>query len=139
MNFMKRVISLVLLISLLLTGCTKKSVIKESGSYTSKEDVALYIHTYNKLPSNFITKSEARALGWSGGGLDPYAKGKCIGGDRYSNYEGTLPKSHKYYECDIETLHKSKRGPKRLVYSYDGLIYYTGDHYKSFDLLYGEE
>lgn len=108
------------------------------GWYTSKEDVALYLHTYGVLPENFITKNEARALGWSGGGLDGYADGKSIGGDRFGNYEGILPDGD-YRECDIDTMHASSRGAKRLVYSSDGRIYYTEDHYESFTLLYGEE
>ncbi|MCQ2423443.1 MAG: ribonuclease [Clostridia bacterium] len=114
-------------------------VIDEDGVYTSKEDVALYIHTYGHLPSNFITKDEAEALGWTGGGLDKYAKGKCIGGDRFGNNEGLLPKKsgRTYTECDIDTLGKSSRGAKRIVFSNDGLIYYTDDHYESFELLYG--
>lgn len=112
----------------------------EDGSYTTKEDVALYIHTYGKLPKNFITKKEAENLGWPGGGLESYAPGKCIGGDRFGNYEGLLPKKsgRTYYECDIGTLGKSSRGAKRIVFSNDGLIYYTDDHYESFTLLYGE-
>lgn len=110
----------------------------ENGIYTSKEKVAMYIHTYNKLPGNFITKDEANALGWPGGSLLSYAPYKCIGGDRYSNYEGALPqKSGRiYYECDIDTLGALQRGAKRLVYSNDGLIYYTADHYVTFELLY---
>lgn len=118
-----------------------ESKIAEDGSYTSKEDVALYIHTYGKLPDNFITKDEARALGWEGGGLDGYADGKCIGGDFFGNYEGLLPKKNgrTYTECDIDTLGKSSRGAKRIVFSNDGLIYYTDDHYETFELLYGEE
>lgn len=108
------------------------------GSYTSKEDVALYIHLYGCLPENFITKKEARALGWEGGGLDDYAYGKCIGGDRFGNYEGLLPEGREYTECDIDTLHADKRGAKRIVFSDDGLIYYTDDHYETFELLYGE-
>lgn len=114
--------------------------IDEDGSYTTKEDVALYIHTYGKLPKNFITKKEAENLGWPGGGLESYAPGKCIGGDRFGNYEGLLPKKsgRTYYECDIGTLGKSSRGAKRIVFSNDGLIYYTDDHYESFTLLYGE-
>ena len=102
--------------------------------------MALYIHTYGKLPSNFITKKEAEKLGWSGGGLDRYAPGKCIGGDRFGNYEGLLPQKsgRTYTECDIDTLGKSSRGAKRIVFSNDGLIYYTDDHYESFELLYGE-
>ena len=111
------------------------------GSYTTKEDVALYIHTYGCLPPNFITKSDARNLGWEGGGLDDYAYGKCIGGDRFGNYEGLLPDAdgRKWTECDIDTLHENSRGAKRIVFSNDGLIYYTDDHYESFTLLYGEE
>ena len=89
-------------------------------------------------PQNFITKKEAQALGWPGGSLEEYAPGKCIGGDRFGNYEGLLPdeKGRKYYECDVETLGKSSRGAKRIVYSNDGLIFYTEDHYESFEQLY---
>jgi len=114
--------------------------IDEAGTYTTKEDVSLYLYTYGQLPQNFITKSEARSLGWNGGGLDDYDYGKCIGGDRFGNNEGLLPESNgrKYYECDIDTLHEDDRGAKRIVFSNDGLIYYTDDHYDSFELLYGE-
>lgn len=112
----------------------------EHGSYTTKEEVSAYLAAYGRLPENFISKEEARALGWSGGGLDDYAYGKCIGGDRFGNYEGFLPESsgRVYFECDIDTLHQNARGAKRIVFSSDGLIYYTDDHYQSFTLLYGE-
>lgn len=112
----------------------------EDGVYTTKEDVALYIHTYGHLPSNFITKQEAKKLGWNGGSLEPYAPGKCIGGNQFGNYEGLLPEAdgRVYTECDIDTLGAKKRGAKRIVFSNDGLIYYTEDHYQSFELLYGE-
>jgi hypothetical protein len=110
----------------------------ESGAYTSAEDVALYLHTYGRLPGNFITKKQAQALGWEGGFLEPYAPGKCIGGDRFGNYEGLLPSGRNYRECDIDTLGAKSRGAKRLVFSDDGLIYYTDDHYNTFTLLYGE-
>ena len=110
----------------------------EDGVYTSKEDVALYLYTYGKLPQNFITKKQAQKLGWSGGSLEDYAPDKCIGGDRFGNYEHILPDGN-YYECDIDTLGKKSRGAKRIVYSKDGRIYYTEDHYESFTLLYGEE
>ncbi len=115
--------------------------IDKNGSYTTKEDVALYLHTYGELPKNFMTKNEARALGWSSGSLEEYAPGMCIGGDRFGNYEGQLPKKsgRKYFECDIDTLGGGSRGAKRIVFSSDGLIYYTDDHYESFTLLYGEE
>ena len=116
-----------------------QQLIDENGSYTSKEDVALYIHTYGHLPSNFITKSEARELGWDGGSVEDYAPGCSIGGDRFGNYEGILPEGKKYTECDIDTLGRSSRGARRIVFSNDGCIYYTDDHYETFELLYGEE
>ena len=74
-------------------GESQTAQISEDGSYTSKEDVALYLHTYGRLPDNFITKDEAKSLGWSGGSLEPYAPGKCIGGSRFGNFEGLLPEA----------------------------------------------
>ena len=110
----------------------------EYGIYTSKEDLALYIHTYGHLPENFIRKKEAEALGWSGGPLDRVLPGMCIGGDYFGNYEGLLPKAkgRRWTECDVDTLGARSRGGKRIIFSNDGLIYYTGDHYESFELLY---
>lgn len=112
------------------------------GVYTSKEDVALYLYTYDELPQNFITKKEAKKLGWEGGSLEPYAPGMCIGGDNFGNYEEILPVEDgvTYKECDIDTLGAEKRGAKRIVFSSEGDIYYTEDHYESFVQLYeGEE
>ncbi|MBO7564587.1 MAG: ribonuclease [Clostridiales bacterium] len=120
---------------------TTEAPIDENGTYTSKDDVALYIHTYGHLPSNFVTKSEARKKGWEGGSLEDYFPGCSIGGDVFGNREGILPtrKGRTYYECDIDTKGKKSRGAKRIVFSNDGLIYYTDDHYETFTLLYGEE
>ena len=118
------------------------AVIDEDGHYTSKEEVALYLYTYGKLPSNFITKKEAENLGWKkkdgeAGQLHVVAPGMSIGGSSFGNYEGLLPekKGRKYFECDINYV-KGNRGAERLVYSNDGLIFYTGDHYESFEQLY---
>ena len=123
------------------TTSPPQDTLDRDGTYTSKEDVALYLHLYGRLPQNFITKKRAQALGWTGGSLEAVAPGKCIGGSNFGNYEGLLPNAPgRYYtECDIDTLGKSKRGAKRIVFSNDGLIYYTDDHYKSFTLLYGED
>jgi hypothetical protein len=114
----------------------------EDGSYTSKDEVAAYIHQYGRLPSNFITKKEAKKLGWISieGNLGEVAPGKSIGGDYFGNYEELLPEKdgRDYYECDINT-DGSYRGAERIVFSNDGLIYYTSDHYETFELLYGEE
>ena len=159
---MKRILSLVLVTLLLISvslwgfvSCTSdgalsiidgasgdiSKILSEYGSYDDRENVALYIHLYGKLPSNYITKEAAEDLGWTGGSVEKYAPGKCIGGSRFGNYEGLLPKKsgRVYYECDIDTLGESSRGAKRIVYSNDGLIFYTDDHYESFELMYGEE
>lgn len=122
-------------------GLETEAVISEDGEYTTKEDVALYIHLYGHLPSNFVTKKEAQSQGWKGGSLEKFFPGCSIGGDVFGNREGLLPKKdgRKYYECDIDTKGAKSRGAKRIVFSNDGLVYYTDDHYESFTLLYGEE
>lgn len=118
-----------------------EEVLDRDGTYTSKADVALYLYLYGELPKNFITKGEAEKLGWEGGSVEKYAPGKGIGGDKFGNREGLLPKKsgRQYYECDIDTLGKNSRGAKRIVFSNDGLIYYTDDHYETFELLYTKD
>lgn len=110
----------------------------EDGTYTEAEDVALYVHTYGHLPSNFMTKKEAREQGWTGGALDRVVPGMSIGGDYFGNYEGKLPKAkgRQWTECDVGPNVGRSRPDGRLVFSNDGLIYYTADHYESFELLY---
>ena len=107
-------------------------VVKD-GEYTGKDKVAAYVRTFGgALPRNFITKKQARELGWKGGSLEPYAPGKSIGGDRFGNYERRLPNGS-YRECDIDTRGRP-RGAKRLVFTQDGKrIYYTHDHYSTFE------
>lgn len=114
------------------------SGLDEDGTYNSAEDVSLYLYTYGHLPENYITKNEARDLGWTGGSVEKYAPGYAIGGDKFGNREGVLPEGT-YHECDIDTIGQDSRGAKRLVYADDGRIYYTEDHYETFTLLYGEE
>ena len=116
----------------------EETALPENGSYTTKDDVALYLVTYGHLPYNFVTKSEAEKAGWNGGSLETVLPGMCLGGDRFGNREGLLPKAEgrTWRECDINSLGKRSRGPERLVYSNDGLIYYTPDHYETFTRLY---
>ena len=126
-----------------LASAPASEKIAEDGEYTDKDSVALYIHTYGHLPSNYITKDEARDAGGDSqkGNLSEVCPGKSIGGDRFGNYEGLLPKKkgRSYTECDIDyNPKKGSRGRKRIVFSNDGLVYYTEDHYESFELLYGE-
>lgn len=115
------------------------SGIREDGSYTSRDEVALYLHTYGKLPKNFISKKDAEEQGFRFGEGDfgEAFPGMSVGGSRFGNYEGQLPEKagRRYYECDID-YQGGRRNAKRLVYSNDGLIFYTDDHYKSFTQLY---
>lgn len=151
---------LVLLFSILISGCGAKttnnvetpkiedvteiienedSTIEEDGLYSSPEEVGEYIHLYNKLPQNYITKKEAIALGWDSnkGNLWEVTDRMSIGGDVFGNREGLLPKAEnrKYFECDVN-YEGGFRGSERIVYSNDGLIFYTKDHYKTFEQLY---
>jgi hypothetical protein len=103
------------------------NTLDRDGSYYLLEDVALYIHLYEQLPPNYITKSEARALGWDSqaGDLWEVAPGCVIGGDRFGNNEGLLPEAEgrDYYECDVN-YDGGYRDEERIVYSDDGLIFY---------------
>lgn len=116
--------------------------VNRDGFYNTMEEVALYLHIYEELPANFITKREASDLGWESkdGNLWEVTDNKSLGGDKFGNREGLLPKvdGRIYYECDIN-YEGGFRGSERIVYSNDGLIYYTDDHYKSFKLIYGDE
>ena len=123
---------------MLQESVTEKEVqVEENGNYTSKEEVALYIHTYGKLPVNYITKKEAQDMGWdpSKGNLSDILPGMSIGGSAFGNYEGALPRANgrRYFECDID-YDGGYRGAKRLVYSNDGLVFYTEDHYNNFEI-----
>ena len=135
MSKFKKILFLALV---LLTACAKAELkIEADKAYTTKEDVALYIHLYEELPPNYLTKAEALALGWEAekGNLWDVSDRMSIDGDRFSNREGLLPDDKKYFECDID-YQGGYRGAKRLVYSDDGWIYYTADHYDRFELLY---
>lgn len=148
---MKKLTSILLILIMsigIMTGCGQDpgisgadpksqtlAEVEETGWYDSKEEVAAYLTEYGKLPDNYITKKEARDLGWQGGSLQEYAPGKSIGGDTFKNREKRLPQEDSYRECDIDTAGAESRGAKRLVYSDDGDIYYTEDHYQSFSLL----
>jgi guanyl-specific ribonuclease Sa len=113
------------------------AAVRRDGEYTGRDEVAAYVRRFGgALPRNFITKAQARALGWQGGPLEPFAPGKSIGGDRFGNYERRLPPSGRYKECDIDTRGRP-RGVKRLVFTSDGRrIYYTQDHYGTFEELH---
>ena len=108
---------------------------QKSGPITDPQGIVDYLDQYGELPDNFITKNEAQDLGWdsSENYVGDVAPGKSIGGDRFGNYEGLLPKKsgRQYYEVDCYYEGK-KRNACRVVYSNDGLYFYTDDHYETF-------
>lgn len=150
MKLLKKI--LIPFLFIFLTACTStgylEDYITETDSvtygewYSTKEEVADYLYLYVELPPNYITKSEARELGWdnSKGNLWEVTDGMSIGGDYFQNREGLLPEDagRDYYEADIN-YDGGYRNAERIIFSNDGLIYYTDDHYDSFEHLYGEE
>ena len=118
---------------------TDDTIVEYGEDYYLKDEVALYLYAFNELPPNYITKNEAMDLGWTSykGNLWKVAPGACIGGDRFGNREGLLPrqKGRTYYECDVNYEGGYRQG-ERIVFSTDGLIYYSEDHYDNFILLY---
>ena len=108
-----------------------------AGPIIDPQEIADYLFEHGTLPDNFITKKEAQDLGWEGGDLSRYAPGKSIGGDLFGNYEGLLPrvKGRKYYEADCWYT-GGRRNEHRVIYSSDGHVWYTDDHYQTFTELF---
>ena len=149
---MKRIFALLLALLLMLlssalgevlvdgnVAVTDEYLVEYGLDYSTPDEVALYLHVFRELPPNFLTKQEARELGWvsSKGNLWDVAEGLSIGGDVFGNREGLLPDEddRTWYECDVNYF-GGYREDERVVFSDDGLIYYTEDHYESFDMLY---
>ncbi|WP_405328318.1 ribonuclease domain-containing protein [Fibrobacter sp.] len=115
--------------------------VQESGKYTTRDSVAAYLCKFDKLPTNYVTQDEGKSLYESKTGksfekwnFNPWTTiGMMIGGDKFGNSEGLLPKGT-YHEADVDYSAKN-RGTKRLVYQSDCVIYYTADHYESFSQL----
>ncbi|MBE9915173.1 ribonuclease [Paenibacillus donghaensis] len=132
---LKYVLFVLLSCLLLLTGCGLQEKQAKSEGLTTFKSVADYIKAHQKLPDNFITKDEAKQLGWDPqkGNLDKVAPGKSIGGDIFRNREKKLPvkKGRIWYEADIN-YESGRRGKDRILFSNDGLIYKTEDHYETF-------
>lgn len=117
----------------------EEPIVSFGQDYYDMADVADYLHVFEELPPNYVTKAEADAAGWipSEGNLWEVLDGAVIGGDGFGNREGLLPEEsgRRYYEADVN-YRGGRRGAERLVYSNDGLIFYTEDHYESFERVY---
>ncbi|MGN1389174.1 MAG: ribonuclease domain-containing protein [Bulleidia sp.] len=124
------------------TESSSAEVLPEDTTCDDQACVTEYLITYDHLPDNYMTKKEARTYGWEGGPLWKVVPGRSIGGDVFGNYEEQLPEvsGRTYYECDLNTIGADSRGSERLIYSSGDLnIYYTQDHYDSFELVYGDD
>ena len=146
----KRILALLLALALLLfnlcafaevlvdeyAAMTDDVYVEYGYDYSTPEEVALYLHVFEELPPNYLTKSDARDLGWDSGAgnLWKVAPGCSIGGDRFGTREGLLPKGS-WYECDVN-YEGGYRGAERLLFSEDGMICYSSDHYNSYEVLY---
>lgn len=117
----------------------KPTAAPKQTAITAPQDIADYIFAHGTLPDNFLTKNEARQLGWdsSKNYVSDVAPGYSIGGDKFGNYEGLLPDAsgRKWYEADANYT-VGPRGAERILYSSDGLVYYTNDHYQTFTEMY---
>ena len=149
---MKKILSALLAVVLALLGSALSEVLVDGGAalndemvlveygheYYSADEVALYLHAFRVLPENYIDKALAQYYGWTlGEDLWLYAYGAAIGGDFFGNFEESLPEAddRTWYECDVN-YEGGHRNDQRLVFSSDGLIYYTPDHYETFYLIY---
>lgn len=114
----------------------EEALVEAEQSYHSLQEVVNYLDQYKELPPNYLTKEEAKELGWEAneGNLWDVAPKASIGGDYFGNFEGLLPEetNRDYYEADIN-YNGGYRGSERLIFSNDGLYFYTEDHYESFE------
>ena len=110
---------------------------KSAGTATKSKrtGVDLFLKYVGKLPVEYISKDYARSQGWrsKNGNLSDVLPGKVIGGDRYTNRDGKLPQAEGrvWYEADFDYT-SGFRNDSRILYSSDGLIFVTYDHYKTF-------
>ena len=120
----------------------KETEVKFELPVTDPQQVVNYLSIYGQLPENFITKREAQDMGWDSrwNYVGEVAPGMSLGGDRFGNYDRKLPtkKGRTWYECDVNYRGK-KRSAERLLFSSDGLYYYTNDHYQTFTQMFPEE
>ena len=100
---------------------------------TEENLVIDYVKANRKLPDYYLTKGEARSQGWvaSEGNLCDVLPGRAIGGDKFSNREKTLPTGAQYFEADVN-YNCGRRNADRIVFTKNGDVWLTHDHYKSF-------
>lgn len=118
--------------------CEIKQMLAIFAGYATRdglEGADYWLKQYRQLPECYITKEEAITLGWVSvlGNLNDVAPNMMIGGDVYENRNGHLPEAEGriWYEADINYT-DGFRTRHRILYSNDGLVFVTYDHYKTF-------
>ncbi|UWX60884.1 ribonuclease N [Chryseobacterium oranimense] len=111
-----------------------KSSPQSVDQLTAEKTVINYVKQNHRLPDYYITKNEARKLGWnaSKGNLCEVLPGRAIGGDKFGNRENQLPQGEKYYEADVN-YSCGNRNADRIIFTRNGDVYLTKNHYKSFE------
>ena len=115
--------------------CLHSIIVQQKTQMMLQTDVIDSLKNTGKLPSNYVTKAQAQAAGWSKGkALGNYVPGGQIGGDIFANSTGIVPDApgRIWYEADIglnSQMSRAKQPGTRLLYSSDGLTYITSDHY----------
>lgn len=107
---------------------------QDISALTAEKVVVDYVKKHHQLPDYYVTKSKARSQGWSPsrGNLCDVLPRKAIGGDRFGNRERKLPQGKRYYEADIN-YDCGRRDVDRLIYTLEGEVWVTYDHYQSFN------
>ena len=140
---LKRLIALLLTLLLVCStalAAKPKATVNPSLPLQAAQELVDYLANHDgELPERYITKKDAQNLGWdsSRNYVSDVAPGCALGGTYFGNYEGLLPtaKGRRYYECDCYYT-RGKRNAYRLVYSNDGLYFYSADHYATYTQLF---
>lgn len=133
---------LVFIVIFFILALATRIRVYENRDYDTKEEVALYIYKYKKIPRNFVTKDYVNSV-LNMAPKEAISRGYNIGGDNFES-RGAITNytSLKYlHECDIyknrDVASVDGRGTNRLVYNQYGnpKVYYTDDHYQTFQYL----
>ncbi len=109
--------------------------IKAGNATENGDDGADYwIKYFGELPKYYVTKNEAKSSGWrQSKSPENYIPDKMIMGGIYHNKNDHLPNApgRIWYEADIN-YYEGKRNGHRFLWSNDGLMFVTYNHYETF-------
>lgn len=106
-----------------------------TATNAGEDGADLYVALHGVLPDSYISEAEAEAQGWKKwfGNLSEVLPGKMIGGKIYRNRDHRLPESDGriWHEANFDYI-SGYRNNCRMLYSNDGLLFVTYDHYTTF-------